>query len=478
MTEPLDVLVVGAGLSGIDAGYHLQTKLPRKSFAILEGRERLGGTWDLFRYPGIRSDSDMFTLGFPFRPWTSAQAIASGGDILEYLRSTAELYGIDRKIRYSHRVERARWSSKTNTWTVDARVDGKLVELTTRFLFTCTGYYDYDDPYTPEFPGRASYRGEVVHPQHWSSKIDYTGKRVVVIGSGATAVTLVPALTDRAAHVTMLQRSPTYILSRPAIDPVANYLLPRMPEKAAAALTRWKQLALSMGFYSFCRRYPVQAKKLLLAGVAQKLGGTEGIEHFTPTYNPWDQRLCLVPDADLFEAIKAKRATVVTDHIERFTETGILLRSGKHLDADMIVTATGLKLRWMGGIELEVDGKRVVPTEMLLYRAMMCSGVPNLVFAVGYTNASWTLKTDLVSRYVVRLIQHMDRHGFARVVPNKDDAIETESVLPLKSGYIERSAAHFPLQGKVTPWRVYQNYALDFATLRFQRLQHPQLELT
>ncbi len=473
----LDVIVIGAGLSGIDAGYHLQTQCPSKSYAILEGRSTLGGTWDLFRYPGIRSDSDMFTLGFPFRPWTSAQAIASGGDILEYLRSTAEMFRIDRKIRYNHRLERARWSSTTNRWTLDVRAGGELVEMTCKFLFTCAGYYDYDDPYTPEFPGRSDFKGKVVHPQHWSPDLDYANKRVVVIGSGATAVTLVPALAERATHVTMLQRSPTYVLSRPAKDSVAEFLLDKLPERAASALTRWKQLGLSMAFYAFCRRYPEQAKKLLVTNVARLLGDAGGIEHFTPSYNPWDQRLCLVPDADLFKAIRDGRASVVTDHIERFDETGLVLRSGQHLDADLIVTATGLTLRWMGGIELEVDGTKIVPTEMLLYRAMMCSGVPNLVFAVGYTNASWTLKTDLVSQYVCRLLKHMDRHGYAKVVPHKDHSVATESVLPLASGYIERSAAHFPQQGKVTPWRVYQNYALDFATLRFQKLAHKQLEL-
>ncbi len=473
----LDVIVVGAGLSGIDAGYHLQKQCPDKTYAILEGRSTLGGTWDLFRYPGIRSDSDMFTLGFPFRPWTKSKAIASGGEILEYLRSTAEMFGIDKKIRFDHRVETARWSSTSNRWTLGVRAHGELVEMTCRFLMTCAGYYDYDNPYTPELPGRARFRGAMIHPQHWHRDLDYSGKRIVVIGSGATAVTLVPALTDKAAHVTMLQRSPTYILSRPAVDPIAERLLGKMPERAASALARWKQLGLSMAFYSFCRRYPDKAKKLLLAGVSHHLGDAGGIEHFTPTYNPWDQRLCLVPDADLFKAIREGKASVVTDHIDTLDETGIQLRSGQHLDADLIVTATGLTLKWMGGIQLEVDGKQIVPHDMLLYRAMMCSGVPNLVFAVGYTNASWTLKTDLVSRYVCRLLQHMDKHGYTRVVPHKDPDVETESVLPLKSGYIERATSFFPQQGKVTPWRVYQNYALDFATLRFQRLQHPQLEL-
>ncbi len=474
----LDVIVIGAGLSGIDAAYHLQTQCPDKTYAILESRSTLGGTWDLFRYPGIRSDSDMFTLGFPFRPWTSAKAIGSGSEILEYLRSTAEIYGIDRKIRYNHKLERARWSSKTNRWTLDVRAAGQLVEMTCKFLFTCAGYYNYDDPYTPEFPGRAQFTGKVIHPQQWSPDIDYANKRVVVIGSGATAVTLVPALAERAAHVTMLQRSPTYILSRPSTDPVAEALFGKLPDRMASSLTRWKQLGLSMAFYSFCRRYPAQAKKLLISNVARLLGDAGGIEHFTPSYNPWDQRLCLVPDADLFTAIRAGRASVVTDHIERFDETGLVLRSGQHLDADLIVTATGLTLRWMGGIELEVDGTKIVPTEMLLYRAMMCSGVPNLVFAVGYTNASWTLKTDLVSQYVCRLLKHMDHHGYTKVVPHKDHTVETESVLPLASGYIERSSSHFPQQGKVTPWRVYQNYALDFATLRFQKLAHKQLELS
>jgi monooxygenase len=478
MADPthLDVLIVGAGISGIDAAYHLQTSFPTKTYAIVEGRDRLGGTWDLFRYPGIRSDSDMYTLGFPFRPWTSAKVIAGGESILSYIRDTAAAFGIDQRIRYNHRVESARWSSDDAKWFVEIRTPAGLAEFTCRFLFSCTGYYDYENPYTPEFVGRERFRGRVIHPQHWTSDIDHANKRIVVIGSGATAMTLVPSLAESAAHVTMLQRSPTYVLSLPSIDPVASWLLDRIPGNAAT-LTRWKNVTLGMAFNAYCRRYPERAKKLLLGAVAKHLDGASDLAHFTPSYNPWEQRLCLVPDADLFKAIKHGNVAVVTDRIATFTETGIALESGAQLPADMIVTATGLRLRWMGGVELEVDGKRIDPTAMMLYRGMMCTDVPNLAFAVGYTNASWTLRCDLTSRYICRLLAHMDRHGYRRVVPRRDPRVGVRPLLELQSGYIQRATDTFPRQGTITPWRVYQNYVVDRATLGLQRIEHPSLEM-
>jgi monooxygenase len=472
----LDVLVVGAGISGIDAAYHLQKAFPSKTFAIVEGRDRLGGTWDLFRYPGIRSDSDMFTLGFPFRPWASSRVIAGGDQILSYVRDTAEAFGIDKRIRSNHRVESARWSSDDGKWLVEVRTPRGVEQLTCRFLFSCTGYYDYENPYTPEFPGRERFRGRVIHPQHWPD-LDYTNQRIVVIGSGATAMTLVPALTDRAAHVTMLQRSPTYVLSLPAVDPVASWLLERLPPRNAAVLARWKNVTLGMLFNQFCRRYPERAKKLLLTGVEKQLAGAADLAHFTPTYNPWDQRMCLVPDADLFAAIKCGKASVVTDRIATFTETGIALESGTELPADIIVTATGLRLSWMGGIELEVDGKRIEPTQMMIYRGMMATDVPNLAFAVGYTNASWTLRCDLTSRYVCRLLAHMERHGYRRVCPRRDPRVAAQPLLALQSGYIQRAAKTFPQQGVIAPWQVRQNYMLDRASLELQSLAHPSLEM-
>ncbi|HEY8038560.1 MAG TPA: NAD(P)/FAD-dependent oxidoreductase, partial [Polyangiaceae bacterium] len=354
----LDVLIVGAGISGISAAYHIQTRCPTRSYAILEGRPRMGGTWDLFRYPGIRSDSDMYTLGYSFRPWTQPKAIADGPAILTYLCETAEAYGIDRKIRYGHRVERARWSSKDARWTVEARdaTTGQLVELTCSFLFVCAGYYDYDEGYTPELAGREKFRGRIVHPQQWTPDVEYEGKRVVVIGSGATAVTLVPELSRRAAHVTMLQRSPTYVVSLPARDRIADWMRARLPSESAYAVTRWKNVLFGMAFYAWSRRFPEQAKRFLVGQVKKAVKGKVDVAtHFTPSYNPWDQRLCLVPDGDLFDTLREGRASVVTDHIDTFTETGIRLRSGQELEADLVVTATCLKLKFLGGMHIEVD---------------------------------------------------------------------------------------------------------------------------
>ena len=476
----VDVLIVGAGLSGIGAAHRLQTRCPGKMYLILEGRERLGGTWDLFRYPGIRSDSDMYTLGYSFRPWTSPQAIADGGSILAYIRDTAETAGIDRRIRYRHRVERARWSSDDVRWTVEARdlATGALVEITCAFLYVCAGYYDYDAGHTPAFAGRYRFRGRIVHPQQWTPEVAYDGARVVVIGSGATAVTLVPELARRAAHVTMLQRSPTYIVSRPRRDAFADWMRDHLPEDAAYSATRWKNVLLGMGFYAFCRRSPDRARRFLVEQARRQLRGASDLAHFTPSYRPWDQRLCLVPDGDLFEAVRDGRASVVTDHIETFTEGGLALRSGAHLDADLIVTATGLQLKFFGGISVEVDGARVDPSRLLVYKGMMCTDVPNSAYCTGYTNASWTLKADLVSAYVCRLLRHMDAHGYTRCCPRRTGPVEERPLLDLASGYVLRSAAHLPKQGSAAPWRLHQYYALDRLLFELSRVDDPAMELS
>ena len=467
-TSNVDVLIVGAGISGIDAAYHLQTSCPETSYTICEAREALGGTWDLFRYPGIRSDSDMYTLGFPFRPWTRDKSIADGDSILAYIRETAQAYGIDRHIRYSHRIERASW--ERGRWTVDGTADGQPFSITCKFLFLCSGYYDYAEGYTPELAGRDRFRGAVVHPQHWPADLDYTGKRVVVIGSGATAVTLVPELAKRAAHVTMLQRSPTYIMSRPANDKIADWLRAKLPARRAYSLTRWKNVLLGAAFYSYCRRFPDRAKRLLVGSVKKLAPEVDVATHFTPHYAPWDQRLCLVPDADLFAALRAGTVSVVTDHIDTFTETGIALRSGQTLAADVVVTATGLKLKRFGGLTLAVDGTPVDIPKAMVYRGMMLSDVPNLAFAVGYTNASWTLKCDLTSRYVCRLVNHMAKHGYTEARPRRDPSVEEVPLLDFTSGYVQRSIQDFPRQGSVVPWRLYQNYPLDLLLLGRARL--------
>jgi monooxygenase len=468
--EHVDVLIVGAGLSGVGAAYHLQTNCPGKSMALLEGRAVSGGTWDLFRYPGIRSDSDMYTLGYSFKPWTDAQAIADGPSILRYVRETAREYGIEEKIRYQHRVVRAAWSSADALWTVDVERGParEHAQLTCSFLFACAGYYDYEQGYTPAFPGIERFQGRVVHPQKWTADIDYKDKRVVVIGSGATAVTLIPELAKQAAHVTMLQRSPTYVVSRPAEDSLANKLREHLPAMTAYGMTRWKNVLLGMAFYSLSRQRPEQMKALFLKGVQRRLGADYDIAtHFTPSYKPWDQRVCLVPNGDLFKAIRSKRATVVTDHIECFTETGIKLRSGQELEADLVVTATGLNLKVLGGIELEVDGKPVIASEKMTYKGMMYSDVPNMALAVGYTNASWTLKCDLTSEYVCRLINKMDETGLRQCTPHRDAGMQEAPFLDFTSGYVQRSIELFPKQGSKAPWKLHQNYARDLLALRY-----------
>jgi monooxygenase len=475
--EHFDVLIVGAGLSGIGAGFHLQQKCPGKSFVILEGRDAIGGTWDLFRYPGVRSDSDMFTLGYSFKPWTEPKAIADGPRILNYVRETASENGIDKKIRYRHRVKRSSWSTKDARWTIEVeRTSGEglaePVTFTCNFLFSCAGYYRYEEGYTPEFAGTANFAGQIIHPQKWPENLDYAGKRVVVIGSGATAVTLVPEMAKTAGHVTMLQRSPTYVVSRPAQDPLANKLRRNLPSKLAYHLIRWRNVMWGMYFFQLSRRKPARVKELILGGVRMALGPDYDIAtHFTPRYNPWDQRLCLVPDGDLFKAIKEKRASVVTNEIDTFTKDGIRLKDGSELEADIIVTATGLVLQVLGGLEVAVDGRAVDFAHALNYKGMMYSDVPNLASAFGYTNASWTLKCDLTCEYVCRLINYMDRHGYKRCMPhNTDPTIEELPSLSFSSGYVQRSVAKLPKQGSKRPWRLYQNYALDIVSLRFGKI--------
>jgi cation diffusion facilitator CzcD-associated flavoprotein CzcO len=472
MQQPdVDVLIVGAGLSGICAAHHLQTSCPGKSYAILEAREASGGTWDLFRYPGIRSDSDMFTLGYSFRPWTGPKAIAEGASILAYVRDTAREAGIDRHIRYGLRVERASWSSESARWTVTVREVGSGEQRTLRcsFLFLCVGYYDYAEGYTPEFAGRERFAGQVIHPQHWPEQLDYSGKRVIVIGSGATAVTLIPSLAKHAAHVTMLQRSPTYMFAAPGNDALANRLRKLFSPERAYAMVRWKNVFMGMAFFAWCRKFPQQAKAFLVDHMRQQLKGVETADlkrDFTPSYNPWDQRLCLVPEGDLFKALQAGTASVVTDHIDTFTERGIKLRSGKELEADLIITATGLKLKVLGGLALEVDGKPVEIPKTMTYKAMMLSDVPNMAYAMGYTNASWTLKCDLTAEYVCRLLNYMDQGGYAQCCPRSDPSVPEEEMLSFTSGYVLRSVQDFPRQGTRAPWRLYQNYARDWRMLR------------
>ncbi|MGH2688583.1 MAG: flavin-containing monooxygenase [Actinomycetota bacterium] len=480
-TEHVDVLIVGAGLSGIGAACHLREECPDKTFTILESRGSIGGTWDLFRYPGIRSDSDMFTLGYSFRPWTDPKAIAGGEAIRSYIRDTAEEYGIGPHIRFHHRVAAGSWSGDDARWTVRAvRTDtGEEVGLTCSFLFVCSGYYRYDEGYTPELPGRDRFRGLVVHPQHWPEDLDYAGKRVVVIGSGATAVTLVPAMAGEAGHVTMLQRSPSYILSLPSEDRLADGLRRRLPAQAAHTVVRWKNVLLGMLTFGLSRRAPRLAKALLRKGVeAQLPAGYDVATDFTPRYNPWDQRLCLVPDGDLFRAIRSGQASIVTDRIETFTEDGIALASGRHLEADIVVTATGLNLLALGGMELGVDGRVVDLGRTVAYKGMMLSGVPNLAMTLGYTNASWTLKADLVSSYVCRLLRHMDRHGYAACAPVAPDAAELHPIIDLRSGYVLRSLDKLPKQGPAAPWRLYQNYPRDLMLLRHGRLEDEGVRFT
>jgi monooxygenase len=470
--EHVDVLVVGAGLSGIGAAARLAQEHPQRSYAVLEAREASGGTWDLFRYPGIRSDSDMYTMGYRFRPWRSNRALADGPSILEYVRDTAREHGVDRHVRYRHRVTSASWDSGTARWTVTAATHEGEVTLTAGFLWACSGYYDYDEPYRPELPGLADYAGTVVHPQHWPADLDTTGQRVVVIGSGATAMTLVPALADGgASQVTMLQRSPTYVLSLPGTDPVAARVRRWLPERASYWLLRWKNIGMAVATFQVSRRWPRFAKRVLRGAAARQLPEGFPVDvHFNPRYDPWDQRLCLVPDGDLFRVVREGRVDIVTDTIDTFTEKGVRVSSGDELLADVVVTATGFNLKIMGGMDLEVDGERVDLRERMAYRALMFSGVPNFAFTIGYTNASWTLKADLVADYVCRLLSHLDATGRHVAVPVPDPAVGEAPFMDFTPGYVKRSEHLLPKQGDREPWRLRQNYFHDVRSIRRSRV--------
>jgi monooxygenase len=479
--EHFDVLIVGAGLSGIGAAYHLQTECPKKTFVILEGRQAIGGTWDLFRYPGIRSDSDMYTLGYRFRPWREAKAIADGPSILNYIRETARENGIDQKIRYGHLVESAAWSSADAAWTVEAmRPEGPAMRITCNFLYMCSGYYDYNEGYLPGWPGMEAFRGQIVHPQKWPESLDYKDKRIVVIGSGATSVTLVPALAETAEHVIMLQRSPSYILALPSQDMVANWLRGKVPAKVAYTVVRWKNVLIGMYLFNRSRHNPEKIKQWLLGLAKKALGPDYDVaKHFTPRYNPWDQRLCFVPDSDLFHAIRSGKASMVTDEIETFTEKGLRLRSGEELEADIIVTATGLKMKLLGGMQVSVDGVPLQVPRAMSYKGMMFSDVPNMASSFGYTNASWTLKSDLTAEYMCRLLNHMDAGGYDRCTPRRTDfSIVEEPVIDLSSGYIQRASGILPKQGSKRPWKLHQNYALDLLEFRFATVDDGTMEFS
>jgi cation diffusion facilitator CzcD-associated flavoprotein CzcO len=478
LPDHVDVVVVGAGLSGIGAAHRLRTECPDRSLLVLESREVMGGTWDLFRYPGVRSDSDMFTLGYQFKPWQAEKAIADGPTILSYIHETAAEFGIEEHIRYRTRVVGADWSSEHARWTLRLDTAAGPRTLTCGFLYSCAGYYDYDEAYTPEFPGIDSFAGRVVHPQFWPEDLAYDGQRVVIIGSGATAVTLVPAMAPGAAHVTMLQRSPTWIAPIPERDKVADRLRDALPPRLAHRLIRTKNIAFAIGVYQFCQRFPDRARKLLLGLNEKTLGDPAMVaEHFTPSYDPWDQRLCAVPDADLFRSIRRGEAEVVTDHIESFVPEGIRLSSGRVLEADLVVTATGLKLLPFGGIAPAVDGRPVDLSEQFVWQGAMLTGVPNFAVCIGYTNASWTLRADLTHRLVCRVLNHMGRHDHVAAVPLPRQELEERPLLDLSSGYVQRSIDQFPRQGHRGPWRVRQNYLLDSLTT-MRRTLHRSMSFT
>jgi monooxygenase len=468
----LDVLIVGAGLSGIGAARHLQANCPHKRWAILEARDAIGGTWDLFRYPGVRSDSDMHTLGYIFKPWVEHKAIADGPSILRYIRNAADETGITQHIRFGHAVRSAHWSTPDACWTVEAeQPSGARVQIRARFLYMCSGYYSYAQGHQPAFEGQADFKGALVYPQFWPESLDFAGKRVVVIGSGATAVTIVPEMAKTAAHVTMLQRSPTYVVTRPSEDAIALWLDRKLPGKLAYSLTRWKNVLIGMFFFRLARRRPAAVKQRIIEMAAQQLGPEVDVaKHFTPRYNPWDQRVCLVPDGDLFVQLRAGRASVVTDTIDRFTPNGIRLASGQELPADIIVAATGLTLNVLGDLALTVDGTPFVPGDAMAYKGMMLSDLPNVAMAFGYTNASWTLKADLTAGYVCRLLNYMDSHGYTVACPQRDPAVPAQPFLGFTSGYVQRAIALLPKQGDRKPWQVYQNYLADLFTIRWGRV--------
>ena len=476
-TEPLDVLIVGAGLSGIGAAAHLQRGCPHKSYLILETREAIGGTWDLFRYPGIRSDSDMYTLGYAFKPWTSPKAIADGPSIRAYVRETAAERGIDRYIRFRHRVVAANWSSAERAWRITAATEDGEAHFHCRFLVMAAGYYDYDEAYRPRWPGEDAFAGPIIHPQFWPEDLDYSGKRIAVIGSGATAMTLVPELARKAAHVTMVQRSPSYIVSRPSVDGIAEWLKRRLSPAAAYALTRWKNVALTWFFFRLARRRPERVASKLIQLVREDVGERFAAKHFTPSYKPWDQRLCLVPDGNLFKAVRDGSVSLATGAIERFTEGGLRLADGQDIAADIIVAATGLKVVAFGKTAIAIDGRPADLSQAMVYKGMMLSDVPNMMFVFGYTNASWTLKADLSCDYLVRLLKRMDAIDARVAIARRDPGVSEMPFLDFTSGYVRRALPLLPKQGARRPWRLYQNYLLDLLTLRFGRIEDGTLKL-
>lgn len=481
MNEHLDVVIVGAGISGISTAWHLQDRCPTKSYAILERRDNIGGTWDLFKYPGIRSDSDMFTLGFRFKPWTSAKAIADGASIWNYINEAAAENGIDKHIRTGHRVTSVDWSDADNRWTINIEHAGEQKQITASFLSVCSGYYNYDEGYSPEFPGAADFAGQIIHPQHWPEGLDYAGKKIVVIGSGATAITLIPSLVNEGAgHVTMLQRSPTYIGSLPLVDPVAAQANKYLPKNVAHVVNRWKAIAMATGQYQLARKFPKMFKKALKDMATRRLpDGFDYEKHFSPRYNPWDERVCLAPNGDFFKSIKAGKADVVTDTIETFTETGIKLTSGEELQADIIITATGLNMQLFGGAIATRNGEPIDLTKSMTYKGLMLSGVPNMAITFGYTNASWTLKADLVSEFICRVLNYMDANGFDRVEPqHPGDAVDEEPFMDFTPGYFRRAMDTLPKSGSEAPWKLKQNYFFDLRLIRHGKVDEESLHFT
>ena len=476
-TEHFDVLIAGAGLSGIGVACHLTKKCPDKSFAILEARDAIGGTWDLFRYPGIRSDSDMFTLGYRFKPWTSDKGIADGGDIRQYIRDAATENKVDEKIRFKHKVKNADWNSREKLWTVTSDVDGEARTYTAKYLVGCTGYYDYDEGFTPEFAGREDFKGQVIHPQFWPEDLDYTGKKVVVIGSGATAVTLIPSMSREVESITMLQRSPTYIVPVPSKDKLAIRLRKFLPESFVYSIIRSRNIMLTMAFYNYCKRFPQKARDFIFNFNKKILPKDFDMSHFTPKYNPWDERLCAVPGGDLYKAIHKGKADVVTDHIDKFVDNGILLKSGKTLEADIIITATGLKVVVLGKINVTMDGQPFDVTDKMSYRGVMFEGIPNAAMVFGYTNSSWTLKADLIADYFCRVVNYMDDKGYDEVIPvNHDPGMAKKSFIDLTSGYIARVKDQLPKQGTKGAWKLHQNYFRDWLSLRASRITAKELQ--
>ena len=481
-SEHFDVLMVGAGLSGIDAGVRLSQSCPNKNWAILDGRESMGGTWDLFRYPGVRSDSDMYTLGFPFKAWEDRRAIAPGETILKYIKDAAKEFGVDKKIRYKHWVKQASWSTEDAQWTVEAEVgeDKKISTYTCDFLYMCSGYYSYKGGYMPEFPGADQFKGQLIHPQQWPEDLDYSGKRVVVVGSGATAITIVPAIAEKVKKVTMLQRSPTYVIGLPDSDPITEAIRRLLPGRIASGINRLKNVWVAVGFFQVARRWPRAIRKLVRLHNKHQLGDSCDVDvHFNPRYNPWEERMCIAANNDIFTAIKSGKAEMVTDHIDTFTDKGILLKSGEELEADIVVSATGLDLVPLGDVKFNIDGKSWSPGESMTYKGMMFSDVPNLAQASGYTNASWTLKCDLTSKYVCRLINYMDENGYQYCTPHNDDlSVERLPFVDFSSGYIQRAIEKFPKQGSKAPWKLYQNYVLDIFSLGYGKMDDEALVYT